>query len=147
MKLNTVFVLDMKNETVTWTWGNRVLEGQHHATVLESGNVLLFDNGKRRGYSRILEIDPNTKNVVWEYGSQPHQRFYSSTRGASQRLPNGNTLISNSNSGLVFEITRAGEEVWSFYTGLVDRKPQRFRELFYRAKRIPISKLPLRTKT
>ncbi len=32
-----------------------------------------------------------------------------------QRLPNGNTLITESSGGRIFEVTRDGEIVWEFF--------------------------------
>jgi len=40
--------------------------------------------------------------------------FFSKTRGSVQRLANGNTLITESNSGYVFEVTPRHEVVWRF---------------------------------
>ena len=40
--------------------------------------------------------------------------FFSRTRGSIQRLPNGNTLITESDRGYVFEVTPEGETVWRF---------------------------------
>lgn len=57
-----------------------------------------------------------TGNITWEYGTSPGEKFFSNTRGAAQRLPNGNTLIVNSNKGHVFEITPQKEIVWEFYS-------------------------------
>ena len=36
-------------------------------------------------------------------------------RGAAQRLPNGNTLITESERGRVFEVTPQKEIVWEFW--------------------------------
>jgi hypothetical protein len=36
--------------------------------------------------------------------------------GAVQRLPNGNTLVTESEGGRVIEVTRDGEIVWEFHT-------------------------------
>ncbi|MHC4720712.1 MAG: arylsulfotransferase family protein, partial [Planctomycetota bacterium] len=47
--------------------------------------------------------------------SNPPEKFFSKRRGSCQRLPNGNTLITESDEGRVFEITRGGETVWEFY--------------------------------
>jgi len=43
--------------------------------------------------------------------------LFRSTRaggGAAQRLSNGNTLITESDEGRVFEVTKGGERVWSY---------------------------------
>jgi len=82
---------------------------------LPSGNILLFDNGTRRGYSRVIELAPESKAIVREYRGSPKESFFSEWRGVAQRLGNGNTLITESERGHVFEVTREGEVVWDFW--------------------------------
>jgi hypothetical protein len=113
--LNFVAVIDMSTREVKWMWGRDELELPHHPTLLDNGNVLIFDNGTMRGYSRIVEIDPLTKTIVWEYKADPVEDFYSMYHGSSQRLPNGNTLITNGSMGYVIEVTPEGEIVWEFF--------------------------------
>jgi outer membrane protein assembly factor BamB len=107
-------VIDWDAKKVVWAWGQGEVSGPHDAVVLPSGNFLLFDNGLGRGWSRIVELDPKTRKIVWEYRAPQQESFYSQTRGANQRLPNGNTLIAQSDSGRAFEVTRDGEIVWEF---------------------------------
>jgi len=84
---------------------------------------MVFENAPSRGYSRILEIDPPAKKTVWQYQADPLEEFFSVNRGGCQRLPNGNTLITESNEGRVFEIAQTGEVVWEFYNpDVVDGK-------------------------
>jgi len=71
---------------------------------------------------------------VWEYKRNPPESFYSSWGGSSQRLENGNTLITDSSRGYVFEITKEGEIVWEFYNP--DRKENGKRGTIYRMMRI-----------
>ena len=53
-----------------------------------------------------------------------------------QRLPNGNTLITEADTGRVFEVTRKGEVVWEF--GNKWGSPTAFMgEAIYRAYRVP----------
>ena len=52
---------------------------------------------------------------MWEYRADPPDSFYTASKGSSQRLPNGNTLIADSDNGRAFEVTREGEIVWDFY--------------------------------
>ena len=40
--------------------------------------------------------------------------LFSLRMGNSQRLPNGNTLITESSFGRFFEVTREGEVVWEY---------------------------------
>ena len=68
---------------------------QHAAYRLPNGNLILFDNGTYRGYSRAVEyaVDESTKVVtkVWEYNAGYNVLGWA--MGNAQRLPNGNTLI------------------------------------------------------
>ena len=99
---------------MVWSWGRGKLSGPHDATMLSNGNVLVFDNGLRSKSSRIVEVDPRTNEIVWSYQDPNPQSFFSSHRGAAQRLPNGNTLITDSGGGRAFEVTADGEIVWTF---------------------------------
>jgi hypothetical protein len=111
---DTVAVVDWDAKKVVWAWGQRELSGPHDAVVLPSGNFLVFDNGLGRRWSRVVEVDPKTRAIVWEYRAPEPATFYTQTRGASQRLANGNTLIAQSDSGRAFEVTPSGEIVWEF---------------------------------
>jgi len=133
--LDLIGIVDVEKEELIWSWGPGNLSRQHHPTLLEKGNILIFDNGIKRYYSRIVELDPLTKGIVWEYKANSPYKFYSSGRGSSQRLPNGNTLITESNKGRVFEITRDGRTVWEFYNPEI-RTKKRQRSAIYRMMRI-----------
>lgn len=110
--VNQVAVLEKDTYHILWAWGQDELEWPHHPTLLENGHILIFDNGVKRQRSRVLEIDPLTGEIVWEYAPPPPEIFYSYTRGSAQRLGNGNTLISESDKGRAFEVTPEGEIVW-----------------------------------
>ncbi len=56
-----------------------------------------------------------SRETVWESYGDPPESFSSPTRGGAQRLANGNTLITESERGRVFEITNDGELVWEFF--------------------------------
>jgi hypothetical protein len=131
--VNQIAVLEKDTKEILWVWGEGELELPHHPTVLENGNILVFDNGAIRGYTRIIELDPLTEEIVWEYTGDPPETFFSSTRGSAQRLPNGNTLICESNDGRVFEITSDGEIVWEWYNPQLagERRVQIYRMLRY----------------
>jgi outer membrane protein assembly factor BamB len=113
LQLDALAVIDPRREAVVWAltgpWRR-----QHRPTPLASGRLLLFDNvGLGRERSRVIEIDPASGDLLWQYGG-PEVDFSSRTLGSSQRLPNGNTLITESESGRAFEITATGEIVWEF---------------------------------
>ena len=112
---NAVFLIDWKTGGLLWWWGRGELDGPHDAHVLESGRILLFDNGLARGWSRVIEVDPRTGKIVWEYRGDPSESFFTRSRGACQCLANGNTLITESARGRVFEVTPSGRVVWEFF--------------------------------
>ena len=151
--------------------------GPHHTHMIPrglpgAGNILVFDNGGSAGfgsyfpgmtdgvggpigtypntfrsYSRIIEFDPITLDVVWEY-LQPNttadldgdgktigneRKFFASHYSSAQRLKNGNTLITEGNSGRIFEVTTENEIVWEY----VNQPGNFFYFGDYRAYRIP----------
>jgi Arylsulfotransferase (ASST) len=150
--------------------------GQHHAHIIPrglpgDGNLLVFDNGgwagygkpnpasptgrmnATRDYSRVLEVDPISLEIVWQYTPAeagfliPHaSRFYSPFVSSAQRLPNGNTLINEGSDGRIFEVTRNHELVWEYispYRG--SRGLNRgMMNMVYRAYRAPYSWVPQR---
>ncbi len=134
-EMNLIAVIDPEKEKVVWSWGPGVLDKQHHPTVLDNDNILIFDNGPSRYFSRILEIDPKTGEIKWEYKGHPPQDFYSFSRGSCRRLPNGNTLITESDKGRVFEITSTGETVWEFYSPEINTHTRK-RAAIYRMDRV-----------
>lgn len=111
---DTVAVFDLKSGRVVWAWGQGEISGPHDATLLENGHVLLFDNGLVRGWSRVVELDPVERRIVWQYSAAEPTDFFTVSKGSNQRLANGNTLIANSDHGEAFEVTPAGEIVWRF---------------------------------
>jgi hypothetical protein len=130
-----VGIIDLENNKMVWKWGPGNLSQPHHPALLENGHMLIFDNGIERRYSRVVELDPSRKKIVWEYRSDPPQQFFSVSRGSSQRLPNGNTLITESDKGCVFEVTSGGEIVWEFFNPEIRMEDEK-RAVIYRMTRI-----------
>ncbi|MBQ2776332.1 MAG: aryl-sulfate sulfotransferase, partial [Peptococcaceae bacterium] len=143
--------------------------GLHHAHMIPrglpgEGNILLFDNGGWAGYgypgrtskdgtksdireySRVLEFDPVTLKVVWEFtgavwpGMAPFvnkSKFFSPLISSAQRLPNGNTLVTEGCFLRLFEVTPEKEVVWEYIA------PFDFTDAYiYRAYRYPYSYVP-----
>jgi len=120
--LNTIAVIDREKKTVKWA-----LTGmwyyQHQAMFLQTGNILLFDNfGGSVSHpfspphqSAVIEIDPLTQRVVWSHRGTDRRPFFTHWLGYNQRLDNGNTLITESDQGHIFEVTPDGEKVWEYY--------------------------------
>ena len=135
---NLVFVIERATGSIIWATQTTI--GQHHATMTGS-NILLFDNGGSSGYppvsrsySRVVEINPVTRVEEWVYDAsssalKPAAAFFGEFMGSAQRLPNGNTLITESTWGRSFEVTAGGEIVWEYLL------PSR--SLTFRMQRIP----------
>jgi hypothetical protein len=77
--------------------------------------MLLFDNHHAPGQSEVIEFDPFSQQVLWSYTGTTDKLFYTANCGSSERLPNGNTLITESNNGRAFEVTPDKTIVWEFY--------------------------------
>jgi len=112
-ELDTIAVIDLDAVAVVWAASGQ-WSRQHDATVLTNGNMLLFDNEHGPGSSEVLEFDPFSQEVIWSYVGSNERPFYSETCGTNQRLPNGNTLITESDRGRAFEVTRDGTIVWEY---------------------------------
>lgn len=114
--LHTIAVIDIEKETVTWALKGKWIN-QHQPTLLDNGNLLLFNNMGNTRYnnnSKVVEFDPLTQKIIWEYKGSPQRKLFSRYSGSNQRLPNGNTLITESDSGRVIEVTPEGEVVWEY---------------------------------
>lgn len=121
--IHTVAVIDGEKNEVKWAVTGK-WRAQHQAVYLENGNILLLDNrgGNAQSYfdfnrSRVIEIDPCTQKIDWEYRTDEHEDniFFTHWLGYNQRLPNGNTLITESDQGHIFEVTPDKEIVWEYY--------------------------------
>lgn len=111
--LDLLLVIDPRTRRVVWIqegpW-----RGPHDARPLENGNLLLFDNLGHAGASRVLEIDIVDGDILWQYAPDPPSELFSLFCGASARLPNGNTLITETGGGRALEVTGDGSLVWEF---------------------------------
>jgi Arylsulfotransferase (ASST) len=145
---NFIAIIDKKTGKIVWQLGPDYphvppgtplphavdqISGQHDAHLIEpglpgAGNLIVFDNQGEGGYppaplgvnsgSRVLEIDPVKKQIVWQYTAEnsgrPGWTFYSSFISSARRLPNGNTLIDEGMNGRFFQVTPAGKIVWEY---------------------------------
>jgi hypothetical protein len=134
--LNTIGVIDRQTGEIVWVWGPGELDGQHNPVMTRDGKIVIFDNGTERGYSRVIELDPLSGRIVWEYNDKDarRSRFYSRHISGSQPLPDGNVMICQGNytrtgflnnaygllrgrivrgnTSRLFEVNRAKEIVW-----------------------------------
>jgi hypothetical protein len=140
-----------------YRWGNaanyggsnaNLFSGQHDVEWIPdglpgAGHILIFDNGLSRNYSRVVEIQqpvnadgsytfvngtygPDT--LLWEYRASPENSFRAANTSGSQRLPSGNTMITDGPGGRIFEVTTKGDTVWEYFAKATDgQKGQVFR--------------------
>ncbi len=116
--LNLVMVIDPVAEQIKWSTTGPFLR-QHDPDFLPDGTIAIFDNRQltsdgRKGFSRIVSVDPVSRAVRVLYEGTEQNRFYTSIMGKQQPLPNGNILITESKGGRAFEVAQNGETVWSF---------------------------------
>ena len=94
-----------------------------------AGNLILFNNGHWMGTSAIYEIetpineygiynisddDPyGPDSITWIYTDG----FNTMIQGGAFRLPNGNTLITDSDDAFMFEVNSEHEIVWEYNYG------------------------------
>ena len=120
--LQTMLVVDGTTHKIKWKMTGPFF-GEHDPDFAPNGHIILFDNRitgskPQLGYSKIMEIDPATKEVVWTYSGTDADPMYSNIGGRVQWLPNGNILVGEPQAGRVFELARDangnGEIVWQF---------------------------------
>ena len=142
--LGEVYIIDKKTGNIVYRWGNPAnygegkfpsgyyddgdteLFGPHAPDWTSDTTVSIFDNGDARlsaNYSRAVEVDVTTGKIVWQWrpadvGTTP-SNFYTATQGGCQKLPNGNWLITSTNTGgHTIEVTPDKEIVWEFINPL-----------------------------
>jgi hypothetical protein len=148
--------------------------GQHHLHMIPKGlpgegDLLVYDNGGAGGYgapnpaspigtnhavrdySRVLQINPVTLEITWQYTPEEAgnvlftdgSKFYSPYISSAQRLPNGNTLITQGSDGRIFEVTAEHELVWEYINPHYNKIAGKFSvNMVYRAYRVPYDWVP-----
>ena len=137
------------------------LPGEGDLLVFDNGGAAGYDapnaiapdgtNAVHRDYSRILQFNPITLEVTWQYtpleaGWLPFadgSRFYSPFISSAQRLPNGNTLITEGSDGHLIEVTPKHEIVWEYLSPYFKAPAPGFSSnMVYRAYRAPYEWVP-----
>ena len=121
------------------TQEDRRLYNQHDVHWIDpglsgAGNLIIFNNGdgRVRPYSTVIEFTPEMnpdgsyvlnegeaygpEEMIWEYDPTPEtdERFFSFFISGAQRLPNGNTLVTQGAGAKLREVTADGEIVWEY---------------------------------
>lgn len=127
---NTVIIVDPVTRDIKWSMTGPYLR-QHDPQITRDGLMLVYDNrttvaqlgGNSRyltakqklGYSRLIAIDPVSREIEWEYQGTPEKPFYSSIQGKHEELANGNVLAVEPEGGRIFEVDRgSGDIVWEY---------------------------------
>ena len=141
--------------------------GPHHTHMIPqglpgAGDIMVFDNGgwggygepnilspkgaktMRRDYSRVVQFDPLTLEVKWEFTAEDMKVrmpsdghiFYSPLVSSAQRLPNGNTLITEGGSSRLLEVTEDKEIVWEYVSPYYKKNTNLKATFIYRAYRL-----------
>lgn len=135
-RVNLVAVVDLEAETIVRGWTGD-FRGQHDPKLVEDGGILIFDNFGLGERSRVLELAAADGSERWSFAGSDEFPFYSESCGTAQRLPNGNTLITESDGGRAFELTADGRIVWEFYNPHRAGERQEFIATLFEMLRLP----------
>lgn len=128
--INMFYIIDKQSGDVVWEGTHDYRGGMAHSHEPEmiekglpgAGNIILFDNSlfprhrSHTGQTIIVEMNPISKEIVWKYETLGYAniKFFSKTMGTQARLPNGNTYISEDNTGRLFQVQPDGTIVWEY---------------------------------
>ncbi|MDH7514684.1 MAG: FlgD immunoglobulin-like domain containing protein, partial [Bacteroidota bacterium] len=97
-----------------------------------AGNILAFNNNNRGRASAVVELvppldgggrfNPPAPGAAWDppaplWSYSAGSSFFTAHYGGNQRLPNGNTLVTESTKGSLFEVAPDGRIVWEYRHG------------------------------
>lgn len=125
-RISTIIQVNPKSGKLRWRW-NGETSHQHDTNYSSEGTITVFDNGVHRksmDYSRAIEIDAKTKEILWEYADNPPFSFYTVMGGSARLLPNGNVLICETSKGQFFEVTRDKKVVWEYINPIFVSNPR-----------------------
>ncbi len=113
--------------------------GQHHANWIpkgypDEGQIMVFNNGNRGPnepqISSVEVVNPPLQSdgnytldgdlafeptaLTWQYVADNPEDFYSARISGAERLPNGNTIVCEGDSGNFFEVNYDGDIVWQY---------------------------------
>lgn len=125
---HTMAIIDRRTGRLKWHHRDLDFGQQHHVQMLDNGNLLFFANGADvifkgpRAGSKVVEFDPATRKIVWQFEENPPRSMFSWFIGSADRLANGNTLINEGVWGRLFEVSREGEVLWNYISPFLGRE-------------------------
>ena len=161
--INAIAVFDSKTRKVKFVSVGRVIR-QHDPDFVDGNTISVLDNNNlgvgtrftgpgpterlslvtpNGHYSRVVRMSATggEKDVDVRFKGTDERPFFTDIMGTHQLLSNGNTLITESAAGRVFEIDLNGRIVWEFFNivgegvvGIVPgatRLPVKFDEAFF----------------
>ncbi len=138
-------VFDSSLKKILWTYPTELLgSGQiHSARVLKNGHILVYVNtvSPKFPYSKIIELNPLSKETVWEYSSSSPSEFSHFRFGSVFRSDDETTIVTHVTSGgQAFEVNALGEVVWTWDNPKLDEN--QLPRPIYRVKKIENSMIP-----
>ncbi|HKI73087.1 MAG TPA: aryl-sulfate sulfotransferase [Pseudomonadales bacterium] len=126
--INTIMQVNPKSGKVRWKWCDGTTAAQHDVKYATEKTITIFDNGVYRKsggeWSRAIEIDAKTKEILWEYTDNPPFSFFTLMGGSADVLPNNNVLICETSKGQFFEVTRDKKVVWEYINPMFVTNPR-----------------------
>ena len=120
MKTNSIAIINKGTGDIDWRWGGFLKLGHpHDVSWVDDENVMVLGSGghlaeAEPGCSEILRIDIKTKKIMWEFRADSLVDFYAPCKAGLQRLPNGDILVCEGDTGRLFEVTEDKKIVWEF---------------------------------
>ncbi|MFN8321343.1 MAG: arylsulfotransferase family protein [Chitinophagales bacterium] len=130
MYFDMVFIMTPDNYEIVWSYFQQEMNGhgQHTARMQPNGLITMIVNqctlADGTKYSKVIDLNPVTKTIEWEYVAPKPHDFNTPYEGSAQRLPNGNTLITvgswrpndpdSLQNNWAFEVTPDKEMVWKW---------------------------------
>jgi hypothetical protein len=142
---DTVFVFDPATRKIKATVTGRFVR-QHDPDFVDGWTISVFDNNNvgeppGRASSRVVEYSFQTQQVRTLFAGSPQTPFFTSVMGKHQRLPNGNLLLTEGQSGRAIEVDPSGQPVWEYFNIVAKGLAAHLTE----ATRIPPSYLSVET--
>ena len=151
---NILAIISKKTGEIVWQIGPDFSNGGEGGYGNPNPSAPTGNNNAHRDYSRVLEFDPITLEIIWQYTPleagnllfTDASKFYSSYISSAQRLPNGNTLITEGSDGHLIEVTPEHEIVWEYVNPYFKNIGGNFKmNMVYRAYRTPYEWVPQAT--